>query len=40
MQLFGGQLTAEGQSVPDERLHFDYFVPAMITVFIIMCGGW
>ena len=22
------------------RLHYDYFVPAMLTTFIVMTGGW
>ena len=40
MQLFGGQFTPDGFSLPSTRLHFDYFAPAMITVFIVFCGGW
>ena len=45
MQLFGGMFTEELGYGPSEegltpltRFHFDYFVPAMLTVFIVMTG--
>lgn len=41
MQLFGGQLggSLEG-GPPDTRHHFDYFGPAMISVFVLLTGTW
>ena len=36
MQLFGDACGREDGS----RFHFDYFVPAMLTVLIIFSGGW
>ena len=44
MQLFGGKFTDElgygehPEQTPLPRYHFDYFVPAMLTVFIVMTG--
>ena len=45
MQLFGGMFTEEYGYGPLEdgllpltRFHFDYYVPAMLTVFIVMTG--
>jgi voltage-dependent calcium channel L type alpha-1S len=35
MQAFGGKGVSE-----DSRWHFDYFYPAMMTVFSIFTGGW
>ena len=46
MQLFGGKFTeeagfGEGEGLEEKpRQHFDYFVPAMITVFMAFIGGW
>ena len=45
MQLFGGKYPeAVGYGPPPlkplPRSHFDYFGPAMITVFIAMTGNW
>eukprot|EP00327_Prymnesium_parvum_P044618 CAMPEP_0205857742 /NCGR_PEP_ID=MMETSP1083-20121108/3824_1 /ASSEMBLY_ACC=CAM_ASM_000430 /TAXON_ID=97485 /ORGANISM="Prymnesium parvum, Strain Texoma1" /LENGTH=1580 /DNA_ID=CAMNT_0053219251 /DNA_START=327 /DNA_END=5070 /DNA_ORIENTATION=+ len=37
MQLFGGTFDPIEQNV---RTHFDYIGPAMITVFLVMTGGW
>ena len=45
MQMFGGYYTVEegyggeGQ-LPIPRYNFDYFVPSMLTVFILTTGGW
>ena len=36
VQLFGGKCGASEGS----RYHFDYFVPAMLTVLIVFSGGW
>ena len=47
MQIFGGQFNeAHGYGEEDEgfaplpRYHFDYFVPAMLTCFIVTTGAW
>ena len=46
MQLFGGKFTeeagfGEGEGLEEKpRQHFDYFMPAMITVFMTLIGGW
>ena len=49
MQLFGGQFNEEfgyGDPLVDPalaplpRYNFDYFIPSIITVFIITTGGW
>ena len=45
MQLFGGQFNeANGYGppplLPVPRYNFDYFVPALLSVFILTTGGW
>ena len=45
MQLFGGQYnetTGYGPPplTPVPRYNFDYFVPAMLTCFVLATGGW
>merc|ERR1719453_2939118 len=46
MQIFGGHFTEEnGYGDCDDceeypRFHFDYFAPAMTTVFLVFTGAW
>ena len=44
MQIFGGQFNeASGYGPSGEELprwNFDYFVPAMLTCFVISTGAW
>ena len=44
-QLYGGIFTEEAgygppPLTPEPRYHFDYFVPGMLTSFVLMTGAW
>jgi hypothetical protein len=41
MKYFGGAfLSLEQQGGETPRLHFDYFGPAMLSVFVVLTGAW
>lgn len=36
----GAPISPDADLLPLPRYNFDYFVPAMLTVFVIMTGSW